>query len=121
MAEARQTPGSVRACECSLSEHFDPVPADALHEDRCPANLVAPEDGTDDSWWEPTDQPVNGVILGIAHHHATLHPGGGSGDGGYECFTCDFHVTDDGIAPVGGWVRFLVSPSPSLETENTDA
>jgi hypothetical protein len=96
-------------CTCSLAEHFDPVPADVIHEMDCHSQLRQPEPGTRDEWWPPSRagyQPVNGVVLGVAHHQATFHPGGsGSGDDDYECDECDFAV-EDGKVLVGGWVRW---------------
>lgn len=52
------------------------------------------------------------VHAGIAHHHATTHPGGGAGDEGYECFECPFEI-EDSVCQHGGLIAVLPDSEPS--------
>jgi len=73
---------------------------------RADGDLLPSEEGMTDQWWpasEPDDPPVNMIVLGVAHHHATGHLCGGGGCS-FDCEDCDFAI-DDGVVLAGGWVR----------------
>lgn len=53
--------------------------------------------------WLDAGAEVNHLAAGVAHHHATDHPGGGGGFD-YECLECPFAIVD-GVVEAGGLIR----------------